>query len=94
VQKTFIPIQAYPAFKVDRAAETSRLWPTPSIAAWISAQAAMTELRTIRPNESRARGDTLPPNHRTSPYAMTMMVRFLKMVYTGTDRNWRALVLV
>jgi len=25
---------------------------------------------------------------------MTMMVKFLKMVYTGTDRNWRDLVLV
>jgi hypothetical protein len=50
------------------------------MAAWISAQAATTELSTISPKDSRVRGVTLPPNQRTSPYAMTMMVRFLKMV--------------
>jgi hypothetical protein len=46
----------------------------------MSAHAAMIELRTINPKESRAIGVTSPPNHRTSPYAMTMIVRFLKMV--------------
>jgi hypothetical protein len=46
----------------------------------MSAQAAMMELRTIRPNEKRAIGVTEPPNHSTSPYAMRMMVKFLKMV--------------
>lgn len=54
----------------------------------------MTELRTMSPNENRDEGETLPPNQRTSPYAITMMVKFLKIVYTGTERNWRALVLV
>mgnify|MGYP007026582757 CR=1 FL=1 len=40
----------------------------------------------MRPNEARVSGVTLPPNQSTSPYAMRMMVRFLKMVYTGTER--------
>lgn len=40
----------------------------------------MTELITIRPNEKRAMEVTEPPNHSTSPYAINMMVRFLKIV--------------
>jgi len=46
----------------------------------MSAQAAMTELKTINPKEKRAMGVTAPPNQRTSPYAIRIMVRFLKMV--------------
>lgn len=52
------------------------------------------ELRTIKPKENRAMEETEPPNHSTSPYAIKMMVKFLKMVYTGIDRYRRALVLV
>lgn len=49
--------------------------------AWVmSAQAAMMLLTTMRPKLSRAMPETEPPNHRTSPYAIRMMVRFLKMV--------------
>jgi hypothetical protein len=80
VQKTLRPIQAYPAFSVDMAETASSVSTSPLRALWISAQAATTELRTMRPKDRRARGVTLPPNHKTSPYAMTMMVRFLKMV--------------
>jgi hypothetical protein len=54
----------------------------------------MTELKTIRPKEKRAMEVTVPPNQRTSPYAIRMIVRFLKMVYTGIERNFRAHVLV
>jgi hypothetical protein len=54
----------------------------------------MMELRTIKPKEKSAIGVTEPPNHRTSPYAMRIIVRFLKMVYTGIERNFRAFVLV
>lgn len=46
----------------------------------ISAQAAMIELRTIRPKENRAIDETDPPNHKTSPYAIRIIVKFLKMV--------------
>ncbi len=46
----------------------------------MSAQAAITELMTINPNENKAMPVTEPPNHRTSPYAIRMIVRFLKMV--------------
>ncbi len=67
VQTTFMPIHAYPAFRVARAAEVSAEWAAPSIAAWMSAQAATTELSTIKPKDSRLRGVTLPPNQRTSP---------------------------
>jgi hypothetical protein len=46
----------------------------------MSAQAATTELRTIRPNEKSVSLLTEPPNQRTSPYAVIIMVRFLKIV--------------
>jgi hypothetical protein len=46
----------------------------------MSAHAAMMELKTIKPNEKRAMGVTEPPNQSTSPYAMRMIVKFLKMV--------------
>ncbi len=46
----------------------------------MSAQAAMTELRTISPKENRAMPVTEPPNQSTSPYAIKMVVRFLKIV--------------
>jgi hypothetical protein len=52
----------------------------------------MIEDKTMRPKEKRAMRVTLPPNQRTSPYAMRMMVKFLKMVYTGMERNLSALV--
>lgn len=60
----------------------------------MSAQAAMTELSTIRPKENRAMEDTAPPNHNTSPYAIRIIVKFLKIVYTGMERYRRAQVLV
>ena len=44
------------------------------------AQAAMMELKTMSPKESRAIPVTDPPNQSTSPYAIRMMVRFLKIV--------------
>lgn len=47
----------------------------------------MTELRTIKPKENSAIPVTEPPNHKTSPYAISIIVRFLKMVYTGMERN-------
>ena len=58
----------------------------------MSAQAAMTELRTIKPNENRAIPVTEPPNQSTSPYAIMMVVKFLNMVYTGIVKNCRALL--
>jgi hypothetical protein len=61
------------------------------MAALMSAQAATIEDRTINPKENSVRRVTEPPNHRTSPYAIRMMVKFLKIVYTGTERNWIAL---
>jgi hypothetical protein len=76
------------------AAAVSSECPTPLRAALISAHAATIELSAIKPKDSRSSGVTLPPNHRTSPYAMKTMVKFLKMVYTGTDKYCRALVLV
>ena len=60
----------------------------------MSAQAATRELKTIRPKENRAMEVTAPPNHSTSPYAMRIIVKFLKIVYTGIERNRRAHVLV
>lgn len=54
----------------------------------------MTELSTIKPNENKAIDDTDPPNHNTSPYAINMIVKFLKIVYTGMERYRRAQVLV
>ena len=82
VQKTFNPIQAYPAFRVEiaKAASTDCPFALPYSACWISAQAAITELTTINPKEKRAEGVTLPPNHNTSPYAITIIVKFLKIV--------------
>lgn len=50
------------------------------MAALMSAQAETTDDKTINPKESRAIPVTDPPNHRTSPYAMRMIVRFLKIV--------------
>jgi hypothetical protein len=55
-------------------------WPMLANACWMSAQAAMMELMTMRPNEKSAMGVTEPPNQSTSPYAIKMIVRFLKMV--------------
>jgi len=45
------------------------------------------ELRTINPKENKVMEEIEPPNHRTSPYAVKIMVRFLKIVYTGIERN-------
>lgn len=33
---------------------------------------------------------TLPPNQSTSPYAIKMMVKFLKMVYIGMGKYCNA----
>jgi hypothetical protein len=46
----------------------------------MSAQAAMTDEPTMRANDTRVRPVTTPLNMNTSPYAMRMMVRFLKML--------------
>jgi hypothetical protein len=46
----------------------------------ISAHAAITELPTMRAKEASVRPVTDPPNHRTSPYAIRMIVRFLKIL--------------
>jgi len=40
----------------------------------------MREDRTIRPKEKSAMPVTVPPNHSTSPYAIKMIVKFLKIV--------------
>lgn len=86
-------IHRYPACSVDTASVAASLaCPTLVNACWMSAHAAMTELKTIRPKEKSAMGVTEPPNHSTSPYAIRMMVRFLKMVYTGIERNFSAQV--
>jgi hypothetical protein len=67
----------------------------------ISAHAAITDDPTIRANATRVRPVTDPPNQRTSPYAIRMIVRFLNIlfvsycfkvgigayVYTGIERN-------
>jgi len=50
------------------------------MAALMSAQAETTEDKTINPKERRANPVTDPPNQRTSPYAMRMIVKFLKIV--------------
>ncbi len=52
----------------------------------------MTLLMTMSPKLSNAMPVTLPPNHSTSPYAINIMVKFLKMVYTGMLKNCSALV--
>ena len=85
-QNTFNPIHMYPALRVEIASDDSCEC-CPLTAAWMSAQAATMELRTMIPNERRIIGVTLPPNQRTSPYAVTIIDKFLKMVYTGTERN-------
>lgn len=85
----------YPAFKVAIFSAASPVKASPPyelIACVMSAQAAMMLLSTMRPKLIRAIPVTEPPNHSTSPYAMRMMVKFLKMVYTGMLRNWRALI--
>jgi hypothetical protein len=46
----------------------------------ISAHAAMTDDPTIRANATRVRPVTDPPNQRTSPYAIRMIVRFLNIL--------------
>ena len=46
----------------------------------ISAHAAITDDPTIKANEASVRPVTFPPNHRTSPYAIRMIVRFLKIL--------------
>ena len=61
------------------------------MACLISAHAATTDDSTISPKENSVMRVTVPPNHSTSPYAVMMMVRFLKMVYTGMLRDCRAL---
>ena len=81
VQRQLANIQMYPALSVEILAVVSECdVPWASNACLISAHAAMTELSTMRPNEKRAMDVTEPPNHRTSPYAIKIIVRFLKMV--------------
>jgi hypothetical protein len=82
LQKQLNIIHRYPACSVDMASVDAACEPEPMFvrACWMSAQAAMMELRTINPKEKRASGVTAPPNQSTSPYAIRMIVRFLKMV--------------
>lgn len=81
VQRQLANIQMYPALSVEiRAVASDVEVPCDSNACLISAHAAMTELSTIRPNEKSAMEVTEPPNHNTSPYAIRMIVRFLKIV--------------
>lgn len=88
VQKQLISIQIYPALRVEILAVASmEECPLLSIACLISAQAAITELRTISPKEKSVMPVTEPPNQSTSPYAMRIIVKFLKIVYTGIERN-------
>lgn len=87
-----INIQTYPAFNdpmtlVGIGTSAPEIGSTTAIPAdkrarvvEISAQAAMTDDPTINANAARVSPVTDPPNHRTSPYAMRMMVRFLKIV--------------
>lgn len=42
-------------------------------------------------NDPKAMVVTLPPNHKTSPYAIKIIVKFLKIVYTGILKNCNAL---
>lgn len=94
-QKQFSNIQMYPAFSVEILSAASPLMLSPPYdcsACWMSAQAAITLLRTMSPKLSSARFVTLPPNQSTSPYAIKMIVKFLKIVYTGMLRNCNALV--
>ena len=46
----------------------------------MSGQAAMTDESTINTNDINTMGVMRPLNHRSSPYAMRMMVKFLKIV--------------
>jgi len=81
VDKQLSIIHTYPAFSVDICAAAAPVaLPWLSSACLISAQAAIRELKTIKPNEKSAIEETDPPNHKTSPYAIKMMVKFLKMV--------------
>ena len=48
-------------------------------------------LLTINVNEIIIIEVTLPPNQSTSPYAIRMMVKFLKIVYTGMGKYCNAL---
>lgn len=82
VDRQLTSIQIYPAFNVASCcvAAVEVVLACASRACLMSAQAAITELSTIRPKENRAMDETEPPNHNTSPYAIRMMVKFLKIV--------------
>jgi hypothetical protein len=63
-------IHRYPACRVDTASVAAAVWCPPATldrACWMSAHAAMTELKTMRPKEKSAMGVTEPPNQSTSP---------------------------
>ena len=88
-----INIQTYPAFKCPiipfGASGTSapdvgssRTNPVDILASVleISDQAAMTDEPTMRKKEASVRPETDPPNHRTSPYAIRIIVRFLNIL--------------
>jgi hypothetical protein len=51
----------------------------------MSDHAAMMDEPTMRAKETRVRPVTLAPNMKTSPYAMRMMVRFLKMLWVSRN---------
>ena len=57
-----------------------------------SGQIAIRELRTISEKESSVIRDKDPRKQMTSPYAVRIMVRLLKTVYTGIERYWMALL--
>ena len=85
-------IHKYPAFKdpitpLGRGTSAPEVGSTTAISAAIvdkvldiSAHAAITDDPTIRANATRVRPVTDPPNQRTSPYAMRMIVRFLNIL--------------
>jgi hypothetical protein len=50
------------------------------VALAISDTAAIIEDKTMKKNETRVNPVTRPPNQRTSPYAIRIIVKFLKMV--------------
>jgi hypothetical protein len=57
---------------------------------WLSAlinTEGSSRIVTINAKATRVRPVTTPLNMNTSPYAMRMIVRFLKIVYTGIERN-------
>jgi hypothetical protein len=92
--KQLLNIHMYPAFNVATdSAAVSGASPDLLRACCISGHDAINELPIIRPNENSVMRVTREPlNHKYSPYAIRMIVRFLKIIYTGTDKYCSALL--